>query len=194
MRNRPLTAERIWAAAHNNEAHTVDEVASALRMAPTRELHEMINSMVIAGNLRRSIITKRLVCGTRPEPVRRRQPARAGAGMPTRPRPDPDRAPDTAAAAMPHAPAAVIPGVVPQQRRSARVDYEPEWLTGVPEEDRRVKHGICPYQIQPAGWGQREIFCGAQRSPNEADGPYCPPHAARLREDYPQHCHGGYVW
>lgn len=191
MSTRPPTPERIYAAVYDREAHTADQIASVLHMTPTRELHEMIDSMVIAGNLHRSSISRRLAAGYRPDPVRRRQSARAGAGTPTRRRYDGDRAPDTAAAAVPHAPSAVIPGTIPGQRSGRqRVEYRPEWIVGRREEDQRVKYGLCPWQIQPDGGGQKEIFCGAERSRHEADWPYCRKCAAQIRE---QRGYDGYV-
>jgi hypothetical protein len=182
---RPPSIQRIYAAVRSG-AHTFPEVASTLRMPTTRELNELVSAMVVSGYLRRDY-RGHLHCGTQPEPVRTSTGTRTGPGpMGTRPRRDPRRAPDTPAAAIAHPPAGVVPG----QRRHERPDYDPAWITGVPNEDRRVKNGMCPYQEQPAGWGQKEIFCGARRSPDEADGPYCRRHAASIRED---RGYGGYV-
>ena len=93
-----------------------------------------------------------------------------------------DGQPDPAALRRP-APAGVPQGVQTTPVPQPNVDYNPEWLTGVKAEDDLVKLGKCPFQEETAGWGQTERFCGGERSPHEADHPFCGPHANDIRAD-----------
>jgi hypothetical protein len=59
------------------------------------------------------------------------------------------------------------------------VEVYTTWLLGYPNEDDAVLAGRCPL----TGGDRHEQICGAARSDDRRDWPYCQPHAERARDE-----------